>query len=347
MMKLVDGFYLLCCVGYLVLTRLCYVQCGAEVMLPSFVLIAVGALLYGTSGGLLAILALGVYNFFVFEWLRHAGISCPEYGYRLMFILIGVFLTYFTSHIQSLHSQAKLLNATMDSRVAELTSELSTLTAQLIERDEELRIKLGQDIHDGLGQYLTGLSLYSSSLESELREKESKEAFLAEGISRNAQKTLLLARKVSRTLFPARIAETGLEAALGELTSYFNETNNINFGVQLDGCHGNLSDQSIRHLYRIIYEGILHFMRHDNRSRIHISLKGNNDGCILLMESNGKADGKSDADRAEVELMEYRVQQVKGILSIDPEPNGATTISCAIPWNTANCSNPGNSPSYA
>jgi signal transduction histidine kinase len=332
-MKIIDVFFLLCCVGYLFLTRLFYVQCGAEVMLPTFVLVAMGALFYGTTGGLLALLFLLPYNYFVCEWLRDAGISWPEYGYRLSYIFVGIFLTYFTSHIHSLHSQAKVLNSMMDNRVAELTSELSTLTAQLIERDEELRIKLGQDIHDGLGQYLTGLSLYSSSLESKLRENESKEAALAERISQNAQKTLLLARKISRTLFPVRIAETGLEAALGELASYFSETNEINFSVQLDGCHGKLPDQTISHLYRIIYEGILHFLHHESPSCIHISLSGNNETCMLFMESDGMAGEKSDGECMEVELMKYRVQQVKGSLSINPESNGTTTISCAIPCN--------------
>ncbi|WP_372845253.1 sensor histidine kinase [Pontiella sp.] len=340
-MKPIDILYLLCCVGYLFLTRLCYVQCGAEVMLPSLVLIALAALLYGTTGGLLAILALLPHSYFVCEWLRSAEISWPEYGYRLIFIFIGVCLTYFTSYIHSLHAQAKRLNSAMDHRVAELTSELGALTALLIERDEELRVKLGQDIHDGLGQYLTGLSLYSSSLESELRDKESKEAALAESISRNAQKTLLLARKVSRTLFPVRIAETGLDAALSELASYFSETNDVPLSIQLDDCHSTLPDQSLRHLYRIIYEGILHFIRHENPSRIRINLSGSNERCILHMESDGTGKGKSVGAPAELELMQYRVQQVNGSLSIDPESSGVTSISCTMPWNSANFSNIG------
>ena len=163
--------------------------------------------------------------------------------------------------------------------------------------------------------------------------KKSPETDRATYLAEGTQTNLNLVRKVSRTLFPVRIAENGLEAALDELTSYFTKTTDIKFDVQMDGCHRHLTDQTILHLYRIAYEGIFNAMHHSIPCHIRISLSGSMDHCSLLIENDGSDAAKPVNNNMEVQLMHYRARQINGQLAVNTTSDNHTIITCKIPYD--------------
>jgi len=317
--------------GYIVFCRVYYDEISSSVMIPSVLLIPLGAWLYGTTGGLLTLLATLPYHALVTSWLYAIQIEWPDQSLRIIGIPTQIMSVYFVGYLKFLLEKLHKLNMELDQKVIERTHELDTLTTQLISEDENLRINLAQSIHDGLGQHLTGLLLYSSSLEAALRNKNSRHADCAAALEENAQRNLQLARKVSRTLFPVRMSETGLLAALDELVSYFTETVDLKFDVQLDESHRHLTDQAALHLYRIVYEGILNALHYASPSLIRISLSGKNGLCRLLIENDWNGEARPMNNSMEVELMRYRMRHINGKFTIDTKPGIKTVVECKFP----------------
>ncbi len=299
-----------------------------SIMIPSVLLVAIGGWLYGVRVSLLIVLCLEPYLYFL---LDHNGDTLETYQTKAFGTGIGILVAIISGTTKRMRDQAKNFSTLLDQKANERTHELDVLTTRLISEDETLRINLAHNIHNGLGQYLTGVLLYSSSLETELHDNKSEEAARASALAESAKKNLHLARKASRILFPVRISVTGFEAALNELTSYFTETTGLKFDVQLDNFHQHLSDQTILHLYRITYEGILSALRYGTSSQINIALFGNHGSYLLRIESDETNLIKGNM---ESELMRYRAKQIKGHLTIHNFDN-KTIIECQVPYNHA------------
>jgi signal transduction histidine kinase len=332
MLRRVDFFFWAGLAVYVIFTRLCCVDFGSNVLFPALLLIGIGAWLYGRTGGLLLSLGLLIYHYTLYDWFYTCGVHWTENETKAIGTILSAFIPFIIGHIKDINSNANSLKESLDLEVKKRTQELNALTSRLISEDEKLRINLAQNIHDGLGQHLTGLLLYSSSLETELRNKKSAETVRAAALTEKAQTNLHLARKTSRTLFPIKMAETGLETALDEMISYFAETTGIKFDIQLNSCHRLLPDQTILQLYRIIYEGILSALYSARPAQIDIRLSGEADSCLLLIEYDGYAKIKSADHNLEVALMNYRAQQINGHLTIADQSGNRTLMKCRIPY---------------
>lgn len=312
-----------------------------SVVIPLALLIAIGGWLYGVRGGLLTSLSSMPYVYFLLDYY---GDILETYQSKAFGTGDGILVAMISGTTKQMRDQVKDFSALLDQKASERTHQLDVLTTQLISEDEKLRIDLAHSIHNGLGQYLTGILLYSSSLEAELHDDQSVESALTSTLVESAKKNLHLARKASRILFPIRISETGLEMALDELTSYFIETIGLKFDIQLDNCHRYLPDQTILHLYRITYEGILSTLHYGNPSQFRIDLSSRNGDCHLLIESD---ETQLINNSMEMELMRYRAKQIKGKLTINCPSGKKTIIKCQVPYDRSYASTPEKAMSHA
>lgn len=340
MMILKHILYVLLWILFILLSFHWFPVYRVSVVIPAALLMAIGGWLYGVYGSLLIILPFMLYFYFLLEYY---GNILEIYQAKAFGIGIIIIVSMISGTTKRMRDQVKIFSILLDQKATERTRELDALTTRLIAEDEKLRIDLAHHIHNGLGQYLTGIFLYSSSLETELRENPSEETDLAASLVESAQTNLNLTRKASRILFPIRISETGFEAALDELTSYFTETTGLQFDVQLDHDLRHLPDQTILHLYRITYEGILSALHYGSPSHISITLSCKNGTCSLLIENNSSAGSKHFKNSTEMELMRYRAKQINGQLS----SKNKTMIECRVPYNPLHVNTSGNPFSHA
>jgi signal transduction histidine kinase len=301
---------------------------NVSVLILSVLIVAVSGRLYGIRGGLLSVLISMPFHYYVMDLYAD---TLEIYQAKFFGACIQTLVAIISGITKQLQDQVKDLSILLDHKVRERTHELEVLTTQLISEDEEFRVNMAQHIHDGLGQHLTGLLLYSSSLEADLNNKKSKETLRAKALTKSAETNLQLARKVSRTLFPIRISETGFDAAVDELTSYFTETTDIQFDIQLDTSHLHLINQSILQLYRLVYEALLNAQYYAHPSHISIQLFGNNNECFLRIEIDGCENHEAIVNSIEMELMHYRVLQVRGELTIKTSSEEKINFEFRIP----------------
>jgi signal transduction histidine kinase len=259
------------------------------------------------------------------------------YGEFLIFYqtkVFGIFsascISLIAGRLKEMRDRVKGLSVELDRKVEERTNELDQLILKLITDDEHIRHNLAQDIHDGLGQNLTGLLLYSSSLLQDLKQQNSFEQQKAEELTNVAERTLNLARKVSRTLFPHKLEATGLETAFDELASYFADIKPIQFVINLEGAQKQLPENINVHFYRIAYESILNTVHNDNPTRIYITLTSRNHSHCLSLKILGCSNPNIISDNMFLELMRYRARLVSGKLEYKITNQGHILISCTI-----------------
>lgn len=296
--------------------------------IPCIFLVGIGAWLFSSRTALLIALfaliyAAGLCDFYGDIFVIYQAKAFTTFSLITVVLLVGAF--------KKKHHAVRQLKVILDRKVEERTKELHQLIEQLITDDENLRRTLGQDIHDELGQNLTGLLLLGSSIQDDMERVQSDDLPRIQRIVSHAQHNLQLARKVSRTLFPFKMMETGLEAALDELTSCFSETNDIRFEIRLDGSEGKLPERVVIHFYRIAYECILNAIHYGTPDAIRFILRSNKTHTCLRAEIEGRMTGKEMRDNMFVEMMRYRIKSIQGDLNIPVASPETMVFSCSAP----------------
>ncbi|MBN2163474.1 MAG: hypothetical protein JXR25_01195 [Pontiellaceae bacterium] len=294
--------------------------------IPSIVLCGLGAWIYGSSKGLRIAFAIIAYFYFIFDYYGDILMiyQAKAFGtFTFTFVVIGI------GYLKEQRDKVKTLSALLDQKVSERTEMLNQLIRQLIDDDEYIRRSLGQDIHDGLGQNLTGLLIFSNILLEEVENQGIDCISDLESIIHGVQKNLTLTRRLSRTLFPFKMIEAGLDSALDELSAYFSETTDTTFLINLDESEKELSDFNLIHFYRIVHECVLNILHHDHPKEICIVFTKQNAKFILNITATDCENPDITIDDTYIELVRYRAQLMGGELTTVLKPDNSLQIECS------------------
>lgn len=202
---------------------------------------------------------------------------------------------------------------------------------ELVEVSARERQRIGQDLHDSIGQTLTGISLLSRSLANQLNRgghAGSEDASMISGLADEASNQI---RQISRGLMPADVVQNGLFAALRELARVTTGSCGIACDARMDDTI-RFPDVAIEtHLYRIAQEAVNNAIRHSGARRIEIVVS--EDGGIQLLEIIDDGQWAEPASRTigmGLQTMEYRATAVGGRLSISSLPQGGTRVACEL-----------------
>jgi PAS domain-containing protein/two-component sensor histidine kinase len=206
---------------------------------------------------------------------------------------------------------------------------------KLIER-ELLRVsdaeknRIGSDLHDGLGQYLTGISCLSAALRDKLQSQNKREANDAATISTLVQEAIAQTRALARGLCPVQLETSGLDTALEDLTFQVQRLHGLECQFESKG-RVDLCETSVAlHLYRIAQEAITNAIKHAGARRIAVALDFSREEKVLTIEDDGCG---FDPDREHgassgMSLMPYRAAMIGGTLTVTSEPNCGTKVEC-------------------
>jgi signal transduction histidine kinase/CheY-like chemotaxis protein len=206
---------------------------------------------------------------------------------------------------------------------------------KLIER-ELLRVsdaeknRIGSDLHDGLGQYLTGISCLSAALRDKLQVQSRPEAEDAATISSLVQEAIAQTRALARGLCPVQLETAGLETALEDLTFQVQRLHGIDCRFLPTGPVGVCETALALHLYRIAQEAINNAVKHSGARQITVTLDFSKENKVLSIEDDGCGfdpeveHGPSTGLR----LMPYRAAMIGGTLTITSQPNAGTKVEC-------------------
>jgi len=193
--------------------------------------------------------------------------------------------------------------------------------------------RIGQDLHDGLGQHLTGIAFMSKVQEQKLMEKNLPEAADARKIVNLVNEAIHKTRELARGLLPVVSDAHGLMSALqqwaGEVEDLFAVSCRFHCTTPVL-IH---DDTAATHLYYIAREAVNNAIKHGHASRISIRLATDDHQAVLSVQDNGCGIGKIAPGNKGMgmHLMNYRARMVGGSLEVQPAGNGGTVVTCEFP----------------
>ena len=213
-------------------------------------------------------------------------------------------------------------------------SERRALEAAFLDAVGREQRRFATDLHDGLGQELTGLSLILSSLRTAAREAHSPHAPDLDQAQFIVQQALQSCRTIARGLSPIGPTEGGLVGALRDLVSRFKGPGmpSVEFSAG-DDSRLHMSPAAADHLYRIAQEALANALKHANANAIKITLDIEPELVRLEIRDDGEGVKIMGADAAGLGLrtMQYRASLIGARFEIAPlQPNG-TRVFCDCP----------------
>jgi signal transduction histidine kinase len=191
----------------------------------------------------------------------------------------------------------------------------------------EVARSIGEDLHDGVGQTLTALSLSARALAQSLDAHPARTR--ADAIASSASAAITQVRAAANRLSPPDVAAIGLPAALERLA----EDMRLTTGV---ACHADCRvgpEHGGEDLYRITQEAIANAVRHGGARHIDIRLTGRGPHGLLVITDDGL--GAEAAAPAQEGLglrsMRHRAARLGGSLLVGPREGGGWRVSCSFP----------------
>jgi PAS domain S-box-containing protein len=194
-------------------------------------------------------------------------------------------------------------------------SERKQLERAILQAVNREQYRIGNDLHDGLGQELTGIALMLRGLAGRLTTEYPVILPEIESITRLVNNSIESTRALARGLSPVNLERGGLSDALESLAMHASEL----YGVQVTCTHRvktirPLSTELANHLYRIAQEAVRNAVRHGQARSIRLHLHGARAKVRLTVTDDGvgmPADAV-DAPGMGLKIMRYRARMLGG-----------------------------------
>jgi PAS domain S-box-containing protein len=217
-------------------------------------------------------------------------------------------------------------------------TERKMLEKRLSDASNFERRKVGQDIHDGLSQTMTGIVFMASALQAELESRKSTLAKDAEDIVFYTKNALSTLRGLIQGLCPVGIDPQGLISALRNLTENIESVYRIKCRFICDDSIIVSNYDVANHIYLIAQESACNAAKHSQCSTLTITFKRIKTNIKLSIEDNGIGI-EGDLRKCKgmgIRIIKNRAMAIKGLFPLKTSPAFGTKVSVALPENNLN-----------
>lgn len=207
---------------------------------------------------------------------------------------------------------------------------------------EEERTRIAREVHDELGQALTGLKLDLAWLAGKVRGARGLQAKI-KTMSSQIDATIQAVRRIATELRPGVLDSLGLAAAIEWQGADFQERTEIKCAVAIQAPEA-IRDQAFSTaFFRIFQETLTNIIRHAKATRVEVGLTQAGHELILTVRDNGRGiTDREIADETSIGLigMKERAARIGGEVSFLGLPGQGTTVTLRVPLPSAPA-NPG------
>lgn len=201
---------------------------------------------------------------------------------------------------------------------------------------EEQR-RIGQDLHDSVGQVLTGLGMLADSLAQSLQDHAPSDAPAAHRIAEGLKSALKEIRSLARGLVPVDVDAEGLRAALTSLAATVTRDSGVLCEFDCPQPIRVEDNETATHLYRIAQEAITNALKHGAARQVRVSLTQRNARVILAIRDDGRGIPQTvgQSPGTGLKAMHYRASLINATLRVAAPASGGTEVICELPenWN--------------
>lgn len=213
-------------------------------------------------------------------------------------------------------------------------TERKLLERQILEISEQEQSRIGQDLHDGLCQQLTGLACMSKVLQQKLAAKNISEASDAGELAKMLPQIISQTRDLARGLYPAELETNDLQSALTELTGSVEKFFQVKCELKCDPTIDLKGSKAAIHVFRIAQEAINNAIRHGKATKVRVELTADGDLITLSIRDNGcgisEQNKNGDTGGMGMRVMNYRAGVIGGSLEIRNAEGGGTVVLCSF-----------------
>lgn len=231
-----------------------------------------------------------------------------------------------------------VLRDASDKRKAEMelreaNSQLRELSNSLTQVREQERSRISRELHDDLGQQLTGLKLSLSWLGNRIKEGRETAAQNVDDMRHQLDAAIASVRRIAAELRPRVLDDLDFAEALTWQTREFTRHSGLEVSLHLDAGEWVQCNVLATALFRIVQEALTNVVRHAQASQVRISLSRQDDGGVLLTVYDDGVGFDSTARKSGVGLvgMRERCTAIGGIFSIQSRPGEGTQVSVSVP----------------
>jgi len=191
-------------------------------------------------------------------------------------------------------------------------------------------MRLGQELHDSVGQLLSGVTFLSRALENKLSARGLPEASDAAEIGHLVFQALTHTRNLARGLFPIELEADGLVEALTEWAGTLEKLFGISCRVEAEADLV-VGEQTVaNHLFRLTQEASHNSVKHGRATEVVVGLRRHLHEAELFVRDNGTGlpiQGIKNEGLG-LRIMNYRARKIGGRLSVEPTEDGGTLVRC-------------------
>ena len=212
--------------------------------------------------------------------------------------------------------------------------QLRQLAMHMEKLREAERTHMAREIHDELGQQLTGLKMDISWLNKKIKtDDEAIKIKLKDTISL-IDKTVITVRKIATDLRPSILDDLGLIAAMEWQSEEFQKRSEITTNFHSNVSQITISPELATGLFRIYQESLTNILRHAEAEEVNSYLKLNNDSIELVIKDNGKGFIMENIESKKtlgLLGMKERITLLGGSYEINSIPGNGTNIIISLP----------------
>lgn len=216
--------------------------------------------------------------------------------------------------------------------IAEREQGLKTM----LERTDAERKRIASELHDGVGQQLTGLKYRLEDIASRVSAAAPAEAERMKDVLALAEETGRDVRGIAHNMMPRALGDLGLAPALNDMLHKSLARPGMHFTFDHFGLDARLPQHVEVGVYRIAQELISNVLKHADARNVSVQLLRNKDRLVLIVEDDGKGIGPWAANGIGLLTMQDRARAMHGQLEIVRAPVQGTVATLRVPLTNGN-----------
>jgi signal transduction histidine kinase len=206
----------------------------------------------------------------------------------------------------------------------EAERRMRALSQQIVATQEEERRKLSRELHDHVGQLLTGLRLSLGRIERAGQSTSDSRA-IVDDLTR-------IVRDLSSGLRPSMLDDLGLQPALEWLGRDVSRRSGVTVSVAVDGGLDDLPDVYRTCAYRVVQEALTNVVKHAKADRAEVVVRRLKFSLTVSCRDNGQGfSAVQTSDGLGLRGLEERVKELAGSLQVMTVPGMGTTVVAQLP----------------
>jgi len=323
----------------------------------AYLMVIVVLSLWGSfiSSAVVSLIAVGCLDYYFTSPIFTFQISDPFDSVAIIvFFATSATVTHLVSRVRGRTEQLVLTNTKLEEQItehkqtqeslqqsqaslAQVNRVIRALNEQMIKAQEAERMRISGELHDGVLQRITSLTLTLGKVKHQVPPDSEAMATV-----RRLQEELIQIgtdiRHISHDLHPALLQEAGLPEALSAYCEEFSSVRGLSVLCETDASVKELSPGAALCLYRIAQEALGNAAKHSGAKKVEVRLMRSDDRVRLFVSDDGVGcapDQVAKSGGLGVINMRERVHQLNGTFELDSEPGRGTSVKVEIPFRPA------------